>query len=378
MPHVLIVSTVASGGSTGAAVAADAIEALDRGCEVTVASGRGRPGAALRERGVRHIPIGSRADAALHFLLSRVFDAEGRGSLTATRTFIRKAKALRPSVIILHNLHGRYLNLRLVSRWLAAEAARGVEIVWTLHDVWAISGHCAFLPPSGCTRFASPEGCRRCPMKSAYPASFFDRSHANFERKRKLLEPLAPHLRLRAVSRLQASWVERSYLKAARVEVCYPRVGREFTPLPEGAPRAGFVLAAAWPWQKYKGLDDLAAIRRALPAGVDFVVVGLTPRQARRLRPLGIVCAGRQTVAADMAWYFRQAGVFVNPSYAESYGLAIREALACGTPVATYDAGACTEGLDGRDDFRAVACGDVDGLVREAMALRRRSPSDAE
>lgn len=378
VPRVLIVSTVAAGGSTGAAVAADALDALERGCEVTIASGRGRPGPALRAAGVRHIPVGSRTDAAIHYLLSRVLDAEGRGSYVATRSFIRKAKALRPSVIMLHNLHGHYLNLPLVARWLASEAERGVEIVWTLHDVWAISGHCAFFPPSGCGRFAEPEGCRRCPMKGAYPASAVDLSHRNFEWKRRLLEPLAPYMRLRAVSRLQASWIERSFLKGARIEVRYPAVGREFEPLPPGAPRAGFALAAAWPWQKYKGFDDLAEIKRALPAGVDLVVVGLTRRQMRRLKPLGIICVGPLASPSEMAWYYRQAGVFLSPSYAESYGLAIREALACGTPAVVYDAGASAEGLDGRDDFRAVPCGDVAGLVREAVALRRRSPSGGE
>ncbi|MDE6278049.1 MAG: glycosyltransferase [Muribaculaceae bacterium] len=370
-PLCLIVSTVASGGSTGAAVRRDALEALDRGMRVVVASGRASLPAELKRMGVRHISIGSRIDADDHYLLARLFDAEGRGSILATLRFLAVEKDLRPERIILHNLHGHYLNLRLFVRRLQQEARRGVEIVWTMHDFWPVTGHCAFLPHEGCLRFTEEAGgCRDCPMTKAYPASIVDRSARNFARKRALLAPLADAIKVRAVSRWQAALLRRSFLGKARIEVCSPAPDPVFTPLPAAAFRPGFVLCAAYPWQKYKGLDDLKALREAIPADVDMLVVGVSKRQARKLRPLGIICAPLQDKPEKMAWYFRNASVFVNPSYAETYGLTTREALACDTPVALYAVGGAIEGIEDHPKVRAVPCGDVAALARAALELR--------
>lgn len=371
--NCLIISTVASGGSTGAAVRRDALSALEHGWNVTIASGRGHPGIRLIRAGCKHIAIGSRPDAYIHYTLSRLFDAEGRGSVRATLAFIAKARRLKPDVIMLHNLHGHYLNLRLLTKWLMEEGERGTRIEWTIHDLWPVTGHCAFLPHTGCGRFAEAEGCRDCPMRRSYPQSLADNSRANFRRKRSQIAPLAPFVTIRAVSHWQAGLLKRSFLKEARIEVHHPDVDDAFTPLPEGAPKAGFVLAAAYPWHKYKGITDLTAIRAAIPKETDMVVVGLSKRQARQLKPQGIICVEPLRRPEEMAWYFQQAGVFINPSYAETYGLTTREALACRTPVAVYDVGGSTEGLDGHPSVRAVPCGKPVRLAQAALELLRQN-----
>jgi len=59
----------------------------------------------------------------------------------------------------------------------------------------------------------------------------------------------------------------------------------------------------------------------------------------------------------------------VFPSRDEGFGLPPLEALACGTPVAAYAAGALPEVLDGATGVGLVEPGDVRGLLAAAAAL---------
>ncbi len=51
---------------------------------------------------------------------------------------MRHTQAYQPDVISLHNIHGGYFDATLLPR-LSAIA----PIVWTLHDMWAITGNAA-------------------------------------------------------------------------------------------------------------------------------------------------------------------------------------------------------------------------------------------
>ena len=57
------------------------------------------------------------------------------------------------NVIQLHNLHGWYLNYELLPRMAARK-----PVIWTLHDMWAFTGHCAY--SYGCVRWQ--KGCFNC------------------------------------------------------------------------------------------------------------------------------------------------------------------------------------------------------------------------
>ena len=371
--HCLIISTTAEGGSLGAAALSDAREALHEGFDVILATGRGGMPAALRGLRVRHIRIGGAVDAGVHYLLSRAFDGQGNGSVRATREFLDKIRNINPRRIIFHNLHGHYLNLPLFAEWMLSQARKGSEIIWRAHDFWPVTGHCAFLPAEGCPRFGEKCGCHDCPMAGAYPKTLIDRSAANYARKRSLLEPLAPYMEIRAVSRWQAELLKKSFLRKARITVRHPAIDPVYHQTHEAGPRAGFALAVAYPWQKYKGYNDLTAIRKALPQEMDFVVVGLDNKQTLRLSGSGIICVPRVKKAEELAWYYRQAGVFISPSYAETYGMAIREAAACGTPVVAYGVGGVHEGLEANPLFHSVPYGDA-GSLAVAAAMTAIAP----
>ena len=122
-------------------------------------------------------------------------------------------------------------------------------------------------------------------------------------------------------------------------------------------------LGVASHWDERKGLRDFRALRHMLPAHWRMRLIGLDSRQRRRLSP-DIEGLGRINSAAELARHYSEATVFVNPTQAEGDPLTKMEALACGTPVVTYDSGGAAEGLT-PETGTAVGKDCVDALARE-------------
>ena len=68
----------------------------------------------------------------------------------------------QPDIIQLHNLHGEYFDLRALP-----SLSHQVPVVWTLHDAWPLTGHCAHFSGIGCERWRA--GCGACPDLSLHP-----------------------------------------------------------------------------------------------------------------------------------------------------------------------------------------------------------------
>jgi glycosyltransferase involved in cell wall biosynthesis len=79
-----------------------------------------------------------------------------------------------PDLIHLHNLHGRYFDLRQL-----APMSKRVPVILTLHDEWMLTGHCAYT--LGCERWRI--GCGECPDLTIYPAIERDGTRANLKVK---------------------------------------------------------------------------------------------------------------------------------------------------------------------------------------------------
>ena len=77
----------------------------------------------------------------------------------------------------------------------------------------------------------------------------------------------------------------------------------------------------------------------------------------------------------DLANEIGQASVMINtPTWEEPFGLTYIEAMACGTPIATFSSGATEEIITDKTGI-IVPKGDVDGLsnaIKEAAKLKRK------
>lgn len=303
-------------------------------------------------------PVGGRLSRVCHALRTRLADGHGLGSRHATRALIADMGRFAPDVVHLHNLHGYWLDVPALVRSLAAS---GVRVVWTLHDFWPLTGHCAFPQQGGCSRWTGG-GCHDCPQLGQYPASWgVDRSAANFRLKRDIFSSL-PRLDVVALSNWQRGQVARSFLGDRPCMVIPNPVDPAMRFPADVARDPRLVLGAASVWDGRKGLGRFIELRRLLPADVRIRLAGLSRRQIRAL-PAGIEGVPRISGTDGMARFMASGAVFVNLSRAETLGMVNVEARACGTPVVTLASGGLSETVTPLSGF-VSAGSDMDATAR--------------
>jgi len=118
-------------------------------------------------------------------------------------------------------------------------------------------------------------------------------------------------------------------------------------------------------------LAAFALIRKEIPAKLLMVGDGPDRRAAEdRARELGlqddILFLGNQNAVEEL---YSIGDLFMIPSESEAFGLSALEALACGVPVSSSNAGGLTEVvIDGVTGY-ASAVGDVEDMARNALSL---------
>ena len=336
----LFINSVAGFGSTGRIAAEKCRELMKEGHECVLAFGREKANC----DDIPTVSIGSSLDFKVHALRNRFFDDHGFGSKAATAKFLAWVKKFDPDVIWLHNVHGYYIHIGMLFDYLRS---CGKKIVWTLHDCWAFTGHCAYFDFVGCQKWKT--GCENCPQKGGYPSSLvFDNSRSNFRKKKELFTGIS-NLSLEVPSYWLEKRVKESFLKEYPVEVKYHIIDREiFKPTPSdfrtkydlGGKR--IVLGVASVWDGRKGLNDLVELGTMLDERYKIVLIGLREDQIAAL-PGHILGLPRTNSMAELAEAYSAADVFVNPSTEETFGMTAMEARCCGTEAIVYKDTACEE-----------------------------------
>ena len=326
------------------------MEATYRGYEACAVYGRyGSSGS------TKTYKASSLIDNMLHGIRSMLLDDHCRGSLISTRRLLQWIDVFRPDVISLHNAHGYYLNLPV---FLSGVARRGIPIIWTLHDCWLFTGHCAYFEQVGCSRWET--GCHTCPMTKEYPRSFMDRSSRNWHWKKELLADY-PNLTFVTPSNWLSNLVSRSFLRSHQNKVIRNGIDLKLF-YPRNFLEEKTVLGVANFWSKSKGLKDFIRLRDRLDEGWKIKLVGLNQKQIDVLPP-GIEGIKKTQSIDQLAYLYSAASVFVNPTYSDNFPTTNLEALACGTPVVTYKTGGSPESITSRVG-RVVNQGDLDALAK--------------
>ncbi|MCD7994677.1 MAG: glycosyltransferase [Clostridia bacterium] len=204
--------------------------------------------------------FGSRLDAHLHSFLSRKLGWQGKMSHIPTWRLIQYMERISPDIVHLHNIHGHYLNYKMLFQYLKK---KNCQVVWTFHDCWPVTGKCTQL--------------------DRYPDSERDRSRKSYLEKKAAFTSV-PNLHIVTVSNWLKLVAEASFLCKADIRCIYNGVDTEQFSFCKSSIREQYqlqgkfiILSVASVWNNGKGLDQFIALSKKLQEDEIIVLVGVTP-----------------------------------------------------------------------------------------------------
>ncbi len=319
------------------------------------------------------IRVGNFPDAVWHYTMHRLFDREGLSSVKYTKEFVKRIDLIQPDIVHLHNIHDHWLNYEILFSYLSK---RKIPVIWTQHDCWSFTGGCTYFDILHCEEWKT--GCKQCQDKR----SFLLRSELNYRKKIKVLSQIEK-LTFVTVSDWLGNLMRASAQKDRPIMTIhngidinvFKRVQSDEKPSKkDGLFR---IIGVAAVWNERKGLFDFISLRKKLPRD-KFVItlVGLSKSQKDSL-PEGIVGVERTDSMEGLARLYAEADVYINPTYSDNFPTTNIEALACGTPVLTYDTGGSPEAIDKKTGF-VIKKGDINALEERLYEMRNKpfSPED--
>lgn len=371
---VLMINVVCGIRSTGR-ICTDLATALEaQGHEVKIAYGRENVPEQFKKFAVR---IGSDIDVKIHGIKARLFDGAGFGSKFATIRFIKWVEEYDPDVIHLHNIHGYYINAAILFNYLKT---CGKKIIWTLHDCWCFTGHCVYFDYVNCDKWKKQ--CGNCPQKSEYPARIGpDMSQQHYELKKTLFTGIK-NMILVTPSQWLANLISESYMNEYPIKVIYNGVDTSVFKPTESDVKDRYnisnkkiVLGVAAVWDKRKGQSTFIKLAKRLDTIYQIVLIGLNIDQINKL-PSNIIGIERTNSIRELAELYSAAYVFVNPTLEDNYPTTNIEAIACGTPVITFETGGSSESA--RMYGVSVSKKNIEELVSAIESIDKIMPGDID
>lgn len=343
MNKLLQINSVCNIGSTGKIAEEIGIVAMKNNWESHIAYARG-----AKKSESHTTRIANKLEVYSNVLYTRIFDKDSPISKIATKRLIKYIESISPDIIHLHNLHGYYLNVPYFFDFLT-EIKR--PVVWTLHDCWSFTGHCAHF--GDCEKWKTK--CDKCKLKTKYPKSIlFDNSKNNYLVKQKFAEKAESFLHLVPVSDWISNFLESSIYKNCKkttirngidLSKFYPKTDKKDIEKKYNLDLSNYIIAVSYQWSAGKGYFDLFNIYELIKSKTKLLVVGVNKKQQKELQDAGIMAIQRTSNQDDLSILYSNARAFINPTYNDTYPTVNLESIACGTPVITYNTGGSPESI---------------------------------
>lgn len=262
-------------------------------------------------------------------------------------------------IIHLHNTHDYLISIKGIEILLKI-----VPVVWTFHDMWGMTGHCAY--SSKCTKWRN--GCQVCNNLLEYPSIQRNCTKKNFLRKNKLY--MKKNIYRVCPSKWLYDMVVESGMNKKRLFcisngvdcAIFRRIdkkkARKNCGLDENKKYLLFVAASLD--NKIKGMKYLLDALKLLQdiKDLELLVIGEHCKKVLQCNiPIHLVgYISDRKVANEL---YAAADLFVLPSMEDNFPCTTLEAMASGTPVIAFNIGGITEQL----------CDGVGYLVKERSAV---------
>ncbi len=268
-------------------------------------------------------------------------------------------------IVHLHNIHGNFFNINTLRK-----ICQEKKVVWTLHDMWAITGHnvWGFDNVAALTHKPSalPIPCIEAtpPLLWNNRAFLFRAKNKNYKRSAFTIVP---------VSRWLQGEINSSILKEKPTRVIHNGINTSvFTPTAKHTARLELSLptdkkiilfaSVGGSHNTQKGWQYTEAViaHFANREDICFVCVGgkKPPNPLPNVHYVEYISDPRV-----MAEYYSAADIFLFTSVAENFPLVTLEAMACGTPVVAFDVGGTAEAVVHNTNGYIARYKDTDDLI---------------
>ena len=341
--RVLQINTVSGYGSTGRIVVDLSNEMFKQGNSAYISYGQ-------KDSSYKNsFRIGSFLENKCHNILSRLFDKQGFFTSSGTKKLIKYIVEINPDIIHLHNLHGNYININFLFEFLSQSE---IPIVWTLHDCWPFTGHCAYFEYVNCNKWK--QECYECPLIKSYPSSIIlDNSKSNYNIKKSLFNSVS-NMTIVTPSEWLARLVKQSFLSKYEVTVINNGIDSKIFDLKdtnelkiklELENKIVLLGVSAEGFEGRKGLRYFIELAKSLSNEYQLILIGVSKKDCEQL-PKNVIAIIRTNNATELAEYYSLADIFLNPTLEDNFPTTNLEALACGTPVITFNTGGSPEVVD--------------------------------
>lgn len=307
---------------------------INSGKEAVFCYGRGK-----KVNDSNHYKIDNILEVYVHGILGRLFGNQGGYSWFATKRLIRYFEKNDIKTIYCINLHGYYLNQKLLFEYIIKKQ---IKAVFIMADESAYLGKCGY--SDGCDHYLN--GCVDCKHVRDYPKSLFlDRASEMFSYKDSaysrmnnpvFVGPLY-NIEKALTSRLIQGKETKVIDEAIDVNLYHPRK-RDSLLEQLGVDKNKKIMVCVAPYPNdRKGCQYYIEAARRLEDNDEYVFVhvgfnGDVSDCPRNYIPIGYV--GDQNLLAE---YYSVADLFVFPSLDDTMPNACLEALACGSPLLCFN-----------------------------------------
>ncbi len=362
---IALINAVGDAGSTGKLCVDIQNYASQNKNEAIIFCGRGQ-----KKDGC--FPFAHKWEMKLSSLLSRVFGVQCEYAYFSTKRLIKQLKKFQPDIIHLHNLHGNYVSVSKILRYISK---MDIPTVITLHDCWFFTGKCTHFTDAGCYKWK--DGCFNCPqLKKDIPNWFFDKTDIMYARKKKELQRIK-HLGVIGVSNWIAEIARESVLKnAEEIKTIYNWIdssifyNRENVRQKYGILQDEFVvllISSVWK-NSYTKTKDMQKLCNQLGTTYKIILVGKL--EGKENLPENVKYFEYVSNKEVLAELYSLSDAYVHLSTEDTFGMVIVEALSCGTPVVIYNSTACPELVQSQCGF-VVEPHDIDAIVCSLQKIRQ-------
>lgn len=289
---------------------------------------------------------------------------------TSAKQIVELQEFQEADLIHLHIIHSGYFSMGDIHMISDLKPT-----IWTLHDPWAMTGHC--IHPKSCERWKI--GCGSCPDLRTSKPLLFDTTKFLFEYKKKSYKKA--NFDIVVASKWMQNMVEQSPIFDDSVPVHRIPFGldldffhnRDTADMRDnlGIPNDALTICFRSDYNEFKGLKYILEALEKIHSEQQIYIITLSgkPLSGKLGNKFKVIDVGWTNDPVTLRDAMIAADIFLMPSIAEAFGVMAIEAMACSKPIIVFDGTSLEEVTFAPDVGVSVPMKNSDELARALQHL---------